>query len=125
MTGSKMGQMALVYARKKGWAVFPLRERDKLPATANGFKDASSDPDTIAAMWGEREYNIGLATGAVSGVWVFDVDGDPPKGGGLTGPERSSKSATGRSRRRSTSAPGTALTITSSCRSERSATVPA
>ena len=76
MTGSKMGQMALVYARKKAWAVFPLRERDKLPATANGFKDASSDPDTIAAMWGDREYNIGLATGAVSGVWVFDVDGD-------------------------------------------------
>jgi putative DNA primase/helicase len=87
MTGSKMGQMALVYARKKGWAVFPLRERDKLPATANGFKDASTDPEAIGAMWGDREFNVGLATGAVSGVWVFDVDGDPPKGGGLTGPE--------------------------------------
>lgn len=87
MTTSRMGQAAQAYARKKGWAVFPLRERDKVPATANGCKDASADPVAIEEMWGDREYNVGLATGGASGVWVFDVDGDPPKGGGLTGPE--------------------------------------
>ena len=87
MTVSIMGQKAQVYARKKGWKVFPLREREKMPATANGFKDATSDLEEIARLWGEREYNVGLATGEGSGVWVFDVDGDAPKGGGLTGPE--------------------------------------
>ena len=82
-----MGQAALVYARKKGWSVFPLRERDKVPATANGFKDATNDEEKIGQLWGDRDFNIGLATGEASGVFVFDVDGDHPKGGGLTGPE--------------------------------------
>jgi len=87
MTVSKMGQMAQTYARKKAWAVFPLKERDKVPATANGFKDATNDVDAIGRIWGANDYNIGLSTGAASGVWVLDVDGDAPKGGGITGQE--------------------------------------
>lgn len=78
---------AMTYAEKKGWHVFPLRPRDKIPATAHGFKDAQNDPDAIRETWGETEYNIGLACGPVSGVFVFDVDAEAPKGGGIAGPE--------------------------------------
>lgn len=81
-----LGDYALKYARH-GWAVHALKPRQKIPATPHGCKDASTDEDTVRAMWGDQPYNIGLATGRASGVFVFDVDGSPPKDGGLTGPE--------------------------------------
>jgi hypothetical protein len=56
--------------------VFPCRVRDKRPATANGFRDATRDPGQIREWWGlEPNFNVGLATGAVSNVFVVDVDG--------------------------------------------------
>jgi hypothetical protein len=74
-------QAAYQYARL-GWAVFPLRPGDKRPFPgSNGFKDATSDPEEVAAIW--RKYptaNIGLATGAASGVVVVDIDVDQEKG---------------------------------------------
>jgi len=81
-----MGDYALRYARH-GWSVFPLQERQKIPATSNGFKAASNDASVVADLWGDKAYNIGLATGMASGVFVLDVDAAPPKDGGLTGPE--------------------------------------
>lgn len=68
-------QHALVYARR-GWAVFPLKERDKTPATANGFQNATTDVDVITRWWTQRpNQNIGIATGDVSGgLVVIDVD---------------------------------------------------
>ena len=81
-----LGDYALKYARH-GWAVHALLPREKRPATVHGCKDASTDEDTVRAMWGNQPYNIGVATGTVSGIFVFDVDGSPPKGGGLTGPD--------------------------------------
>lgn len=78
---------AMTYAEKKGWHVFPLRPREKVPATAHGFKDASNDTDAIRDAWGETEFNIGLACGPASGVFVLDVDAGVPKGGGIPGPE--------------------------------------
>ena len=36
---------ALDYAAR-GWAVFPLKERDKVPAVAGGFKVATTDGST-------------------------------------------------------------------------------
>ncbi len=66
--------LALVYA-ERGWHVFPLQARAKLPATRHGFKDATTNPTQINAWWSEHpEYNIGIATGRVSGFWVVDVD---------------------------------------------------
>lgn len=74
-------QAAYEYARL-GWAVFPLLPGDKRPYPGSaGFKDATNDPEAVAAIW--RKYpdaNIGLACGAVSGVWVVDIDVDEEKG---------------------------------------------
>jgi hypothetical protein len=70
---------ALDYAAN-GIAIFPIKERDKSPLTKNGFKDASTDPETIAGWWGEwPNANIGLPTGEVNRVWVLDIDGDEGK----------------------------------------------
>ena len=67
-------EAALSYAAR-GWRVFPVKARDKAPLTANGFKDATKDEGTIR-RWFETwpNANIGIATGAVSGIIVLDVD---------------------------------------------------
>lgn len=65
---------ALHYAIDLGWAVFPLKPRSKEPATAHGFKDATKDQAQIERRW-TGAHNIGVATGAVSGFFVVDVDG--------------------------------------------------
>jgi hypothetical protein len=84
-----MGEAALAYAGT-GWAVFPLfgivgggcqcRRRDcprpgKHPLVARGLHEASTDAETVRAWW--RRWpgaNIGVATGAPSGIVVIDVD---------------------------------------------------
>ena len=67
---------ALDYAAK-GYAVFPCMERGKTPATGRGFKDATTNPATIRRWWsGVHNYNIGIATGQISGIWVLDLDGE-------------------------------------------------
>ena len=66
---------ALALARKN-IAVFPCRARDKRPATERGLKDATTDKDVIRRWWGERsDYNLAIATGSVSQVFVVDIDG--------------------------------------------------
>jgi Bifunctional DNA primase/polymerase, N-terminal len=61
---------------KKGMQVFLCRPRQKEPATAHGFKDATSDVDIIKGWLCERpDANLAVATGAVSNVFVLDVDG--------------------------------------------------
>jgi hypothetical protein len=52
--------------------------RDKRPATAFGVKEATTDPDKIRQWWcREPQYNVAVATGAPSGVFVLDIDGMP------------------------------------------------
>ena len=59
-----------------GWSVFPCKPGEKVPATRHGCKDATRDGDQIDAWWRENEdYNIGIATGEPSGLWVLDIDG--------------------------------------------------
>src|SRR5262245_20030806 len=61
---------------RKGLAVFPCRPRDKRPATASGLKDATTDPEAITAWWQQDpNFNVAIATGAASGVFVVDIDG--------------------------------------------------
>ncbi len=65
---------AALWAVGQGWHVHPLKPGTKLPATAHGFMDASTDPDRIRAWWAATpEANIGVATEA-SGLAVVDVD---------------------------------------------------
>lgn len=75
----------------KGWPVFPLHymlgpgacscrnsecsSQGKHPLTAQGFKDGSTEAATIRGWWrAEPAANIGLATGAASGLVVLDID---------------------------------------------------
>lgn len=75
---------ALAYA-SRGWRVFPLVERDKVPAVKEGLKAADTDPEWIAAAWGQRpECNIGIATGNALVVIDLDVDNDAGKDGVAT-----------------------------------------
>ncbi len=58
-----------------GLAVFPVSPDCRKPWSAHGYKDATKDPDKIEAMWRLRpEARIAVACGAVSGVFVLDVD---------------------------------------------------
>lgn len=83
---------ALNYAAEFGWAVFPChsvasdgfctcgnvncKSEGKHPATPNGSKDATHLADQIEAWFeqGTHEWNIGVATGDISGLVVVDVD---------------------------------------------------
>lgn len=71
---------ALAYAARD-LPVFPCEHAGKRPITRNGFKDATTDPATIRRWWLQYpDANIGVPTGAVSGLVVLDADG----GDGLT-----------------------------------------
>jgi putative DNA primase/helicase len=63
---------------RRGWAVFPITPGQKAPpATKNGHNDATVNLELIERWWSrEPNYNIGIATGSPSGIWVLDVDGD-------------------------------------------------
>jgi hypothetical protein len=84
--------VALDYAAR-GWAVIPLHTADaagrcscrsracrnpgKHPRTGNGVKDRSTDSGQIRRWWSQwPEANVGVATGADSGLVVLDVDMD-------------------------------------------------
>jgi hypothetical protein len=79
MTTTSKLEAALTYA-SWGWPVFPLVPLRKNPATENGFYNATTDTNQIKAWWAQNpEYNIGIPTGEVSGIVVFDID---PRNGG-------------------------------------------
>jgi putative DNA primase/helicase len=85
---------AVLYA-EKGWHVLPLHSvidgkctcgkpsctsAGKHPQTINGLKSATTDLDTINTWFKHwPKANIGIATGAISGIGVLDID---PKHGG-------------------------------------------
>lgn len=67
-----------------GVPVFPCQVEGKRPLTRRGFLDASSDPARIVAWWSRTpNANIGIPTGAASGVVVVDVDVHGPIDGRL------------------------------------------
>jgi hypothetical protein len=88
---------ALDYAARRLWAVLPLHSiksfgrctcpdpacesQGKHPRTEHGFKDATTDEATIRSWWEKWPLaNVGVATGAASGIGVLDVD---PRHGGM------------------------------------------
>jgi hypothetical protein len=65
---------AIAYARQ-GCRVFPVVPGGKVPLTAHGFHDATTDEKQIEAWWAQTpEANVGIATGKVSNIVVVDVD---------------------------------------------------
>ena len=75
ITLSALGKAAIAYATR-GFAVFPCVPRGKVPATRHGCRDATKDLARITAWWCENpNYNVAVATGPVSKVFVLDVDG--------------------------------------------------
>lgn len=86
---SELRQAALAYAQR-GWRVFPLHgivndactcgrsgcsSPGKHPLVRRGLYEATTDPDTIIGWWRKwRSANVGIATGAESGIAVIDVD---------------------------------------------------
>ena len=70
-----MLKAALAYAEKFHFSVFPCRAQGKEPLTKHGLKEASKDAATVLAWWKRwPRANVGIATGAASGIVVLDVD---------------------------------------------------
>ncbi len=67
-----------------GVPLFPCLPEGKRPLTRRGFLDASSDAAQVAAWWSRTpNANVGIPTGAASGVVVVDVDVHGPTDGRL------------------------------------------
>lgn len=73
---------ALQYAAS-GIPVFPCQEDAKEPACANGFEDATTDPERIRALWHNPNFNIGVCP-ELAGWLVVDLDVSPEKDGAGT-----------------------------------------
>src|SRR5215217_7518631 len=73
--GAGLGQARAAQAiASKGIPVFPCK-LDKKPYTANGFKDATTSLERIAAWWKRwPKALIGVPTGKRSGIFVLDID---------------------------------------------------
>ncbi len=90
-SNTTLAQAALDYV-ERGFPVFPLHDitagrcscgkvncpsPGKHPRTAKGFEDATTDIDLVREWWARwPNANIGMPTGAISGVDVLDVEGD-------------------------------------------------
>jgi hypothetical protein len=69
-----LGEAALKLGAR-GLRVFPCWPRKKEPAIKDNLRLAAIDETIIRRFWGAQGvYNIGVATGRASGVWVLDVD---------------------------------------------------
>jgi hypothetical protein len=75
-TISRLHAAALELNRR--YAIFPCQPGGKTPVTDNGFESAVlNDPDRINGWWSQvPNLNIGIATGARSGIFVLDIDSD-------------------------------------------------
>lgn len=66
----------------RGWCVFPCEPRGKRPLGAlapHGLKDATDDLEQVRGWWEQApEANIGLRTGAASGLVGGGHDGRHP-----------------------------------------------
>lgn len=79
--GATTGEAARVFAAS-GVPVFPVTAGGKQPLTRHGFHDATTDLDRVRAWWSAAPAaNIGMPTGAASGLVVVDVDVHGPANG--------------------------------------------
>lgn len=75
-----VGDIAADYVTKHGFALIALQERAKVPATTNGLKDWSDDPDGIRQWFtAHPRHNVAVVCGKPSNGLIiidFDVDAD-------------------------------------------------
>ena len=72
---------AALQLAQKGLAIFPCQPRGKQPACDTGLHAATTDIERIDRWWhAVPNLNIGIATGAVSGIFVLDIDGEDGEG---------------------------------------------
>ena len=72
--------IAALASAARGWHVLTTSPGRKVPLTAHGLHDATTDPAVIAAWWHRwPTAGVAIATGAASGIIVLDVD---PRHGG-------------------------------------------
>jgi putative DNA primase/helicase len=58
-----------------GFSVFPVKAMSKEPLVPwKGYQTSKASPETIQA-WASCMHNVGIATGAISGLVVLDLDG--------------------------------------------------
>jgi hypothetical protein len=80
MTGGTLRQ-ALAFAAR-GWPVLPCLPGQKIPATAHGYRDATTDERQITVWFvSHPDWNLAVATGA-PGPDVLDIDDHGPAGNG-------------------------------------------
>ncbi|MEW1974622.1 bifunctional DNA primase/polymerase [Microbacterium profundi] len=80
--GSPILAVAARSLASAGVPVFPCLPGGKRPLTRRGFLDASNEAAQVAAWWSRTpNANIGIPTGAASGVVVVDVDVHGPTDG--------------------------------------------
>jgi hypothetical protein len=60
----------------KGLRVFPCLPRSKKPCFKDNLKLAAVNPLIISKFWERGDFNVAIATGRASGVWVLDIDND-------------------------------------------------
>jgi hypothetical protein len=74
MTDTAVVTQALEYAAR-GWPVFPLTSKTKVPLTKEWPERATIDPAVIHATWDKHPgIGIGIVTGERSGIVVVDLD---------------------------------------------------
>lgn len=74
LAGLSLGDAAGLFVAE-GAPVFPCVPGGKRPLVEHGFHDATTNPARVEAWWRRwPQANIGIATGAPSGVEVVDVD---------------------------------------------------
>ena len=80
MTGATLRQ-ALAFAAR-GWPVLPCLPGEKIPATAHGYRDATTDERQITIWFASHpDWNLAIATGT-PGPDVLDVDDHGQAGNG-------------------------------------------
>ena len=68
---------AAVKLGARGLRVFPCWPRRKEPAIRDNLRLAACDEAIIRRFWGKQgQYNIAIACGPGSGIWVTDEDGE-------------------------------------------------
>ncbi len=68
---------AFMEAWERGWSVVPLKPQDKRPAIRwRGYQETRANKNVVDSWLGQwPAANIGIVTGAISGIVVLDVDG--------------------------------------------------